>query len=100
MNRKRGKEFSENMTEDREWHLDRKVPIALIATIFIAFSSQTIAGVWWASAISERVTVLERSAVLYAPQGDRLTRMEVKIEGVEKVMLRLERLIELRTPNN
>lgn len=82
------------MTQDRHWHLDRKVPLALIITI----AAQTGTFIWWAASLSERVNVLERSAVLYAPQADRLTRMEVKIEGVEKVMLRLERLIELKAP--
>lgn len=96
MNRKRDKELQEPMTQDRHWHLDRKVPLALIVTI----AAQTGVFIWWAASLSERVNTLERSAVLYAQQDTRLTRMEVKIEGVEKVMLRLERLIELRTPNN
>jgi hypothetical protein len=34
------------------WHLDKKVPIALIATIF----AQTVAIVWWASGVDHRVT--------------------------------------------
>ena len=61
------------------WHLDRRVPIALI----IAICFQTGGLVWWASNISERVAALERSRESLAPQADRLTRVEVKIEGVQ-----------------
>lgn len=93
MNRKRGRVFNRPMTQDRHWHLDRKVPLALMLTI--AF--QTGIFIWWAAQLSERVNTLERSAVLYAPQDQRLTRMEVKIENVEKVMIRLERLIESKS---
>lgn len=93
MNQKRDKTFPERMTQDRHWHLDRKVPLAMMLTI--AF--QTGFFIWWAAQLSERVNTLERGATLYQPQGDRLTRMEVKIEGVERIMLRLERLIETKS---
>lgn len=41
--------------EKESWHLDKKVPIALILAIF----SQALAFGWWASALSFRVTRLE-----------------------------------------
>jgi ABC-type transporter Mla maintaining outer membrane lipid asymmetry ATPase subunit MlaF len=37
------------------WHLDRRVPVALILSILL----QTGAGFWWASSINERVNTLE-----------------------------------------
>ena len=44
------------MTEPKEhWHLDKRVPISLIATML----AQTVAIVWWASSIDNRVTQLE-----------------------------------------
>ena len=61
------------------WHLDKRVPIAMIVAICL----QTGGLVWWASNISERVNALERSRDSTAPQGDRLTRVEVKPEGVQ-----------------
>jgi hypothetical protein len=93
MNKKREKALPNPMTQDRHWHLDRKVPLAMMLTI--AF--QTGIFIWWAAQLSERVNTLERSAVTYAPNDQRLTRMEVKIEGVERIMLRLERLIETKS---
>jgi peptidoglycan hydrolase CwlO-like protein len=43
------------MTE--HWHLDRKVPIALIFTIFV----QSATLVWWLSSLNQRVFMTERS---------------------------------------
>jgi septal ring factor EnvC (AmiA/AmiB activator) len=41
---------------DRQWHLDKRVPIALIFTIFM----QSAAAVWWAAGINERIGQIER----------------------------------------
>jgi hypothetical protein len=65
--------------DDKHWHLDRKVPLALIFAIL----GQTAAGIWWASTISSRVDYAERRLEAMAPQADRVTRVEVKIEGVQ-----------------
>lgn len=40
---------------DSQWHLDKKVPIALIITIFL----QIAAFVWMAAKLDSRVSVLE-----------------------------------------
>lgn len=37
------------------WHLDKRIPLALIGAILI----QTGAAFWWASSINERVSSLE-----------------------------------------
>ncbi len=65
--------------DDKHWHLDRKVPLAMIFAIL----AQTGAGIWWASTISSRVDYAERRLEAMAPQSDRVTRVEVKIEGVQ-----------------
>ena len=74
---------------DQQWHLDKRVPLALIMTIII----QTAGLVWWASSLSERVNSLERSREATAPQADRLTRVEVKLEGVQSGIDEIKRLI-------
>lgn len=66
--------------EDRAWHLDRKVPISLIFAILV----QTGGFFWWAASATERLSVLEKKAELYAPQSDRLTRVETKLEAVQE----------------
>ena len=75
--------------DDAKWHLDRRVPLALIVTIGL----QTGAFIWWAASLSERVNTLERDRVASAPQGERLTRVEVKLEGVQTGIEDIKRLI-------
>ena len=50
---------------DSQWHLDKKVPIAVIVTILL----QTGAIIWWAAGASERLTALERQAAQQAPRS-------------------------------
>jgi hypothetical protein len=75
--------------EDKHWTVDRRVPLALIVTIAV----QTAGIVWWASSVSERVNTLEKRAEQSAPQADRLTRVEVKIESVQEGIQEIKRLI-------
>lgn len=90
MNRKNTGALSDTMNQDRYWHLDKKIPLALMLTI----GFQTGIFIWWAAQLSERVNTLERAAVTTAPQADRITRIEVRIEGIGQIVQRIERLIE------
>lgn len=87
------------MTEEdrqyqREWHLDKKVPIAMIMAILL----QTGTFFWFASRLDHRVEVLERSesrAIVTAPaQADRITRLEVRVENVQEIVTEIKRLIQ------
>ncbi len=80
--------------EDAKWHLDRRVPLAMILAIIM----QTGTFIWWASSLSERVNTLERERIATAPQGDRLTRVEVKIEAVQEGITEIKRLIRREAP--
>lgn len=62
----------------KHWTIDKRVPLALILTISI----QTCGIVWWASGLTTRVEHLERQAQASAPQADRLTRVEVRLDNV------------------
>jgi hypothetical protein len=65
--------------DDSNWHLDKKVPIALI----LAMAMQTAGVVWWGATTSERLSALERKADAVAPQAERLARVETKLESVQ-----------------
>jgi len=82
------------------WTLDKRVPLALIVTII----GQTGAFVWFAARLDQRVEALERSenrASVAAPvQADRLTRVEVKIENIERGVGRIESLIQRASPSS
>lgn len=80
---------------ESNWHLDKKVPIAMIGTIIL----QTIGIVWFAASLFYRVEALERQQLASSPQGDRITRMEVKVENIERGVTRIENVLQSRTPS-
>ena len=90
---------------EKQWHLDKKIPIAIIVTIIL----QTSAVIWFAAGLFYRVEAVEKFQVIQAqaldryqlsqsPNADRITRMEVKIENVERGVTRIENVLQARTP--
>lgn len=72
--------------DDSKWHLDKRVPISLIAAILI----QTGGFFWWAATTSEKVSVLKERLDAIAPNSDRLTRVEVKVDSLLSSVNRIE----------
>jgi len=70
----------EEAQAEREWHLDKKVPIALIFTIVL----QTVTVVWWAATTSQRLDQVERRQEASASQAERIIRLEEKIGVVQQ----------------
>ena len=82
----------------RQWHLDRRVPVALIFAIVM----QSAAIIWWGASLSERVSSLEKRADHSAPQADRLTRVEVKVDSITDSLNEIKILLRrpLISPSN
>ena len=88
---------------DEPWHMDKRIPVALIFAIFI----QTAGAVWWASDINSRLTRTEQdmrgnreqiesirlSGQVHAVQ---LGRIEESLSGVRSDITRLLRALEAR----
>jgi hypothetical protein len=74
------------------WHLDRKVPLALI----VAIAAQTSAVSWWAATLSARVDLLERQVVAIGPQAERIIRLESKVDGIASGLWEIKSLIDRR----
>lgn len=85
---------------DNHWHWDRKIPVALIITLVAIFAGQTWTAAWWASKTDQRIERLEDAnkvaAPLAATQGDRLTRMEVKVESALEGINEMKALLRAR----
>lgn len=85
------------------WHFDKRIPLALIATIIL----QTGAAIWWASAvnsyidsdkastvaISERVTAVERDGNAVST---RITRLEVLLETQSELLREIRDTLKAR----
>jgi len=89
------------------WHWDKKVPIALIVTLILLFSGQALTAAWWASKADSRIEILEKASAAAGPQsasqGERLTRVEEKLEGVKAGIIDIKALLtaqDLRERSN
>lgn len=84
------------MADDSAWHLDKRVPLALIFAIVV----QTATIFWWASAISQRVAALEAERAATADYQGRIVRLETQIAGLQETMngidAKLDRLLQAR----
>lgn len=76
--------------EDGRWHLDKRVPLALIG----ALAMQTVVVVWWASNASARLDALEKKVELSAPQVERLVRVETKVDGLSDALKEVKSLLQ------
>ena len=67
-------------SDENHWHLDKRVPIAII----VALAAQTAAIIWWAATMEARVSAIETTLLANANTSERLTRIEVILERVER----------------
>lgn len=62
------------------WHLDKRVPIAIIAGLMFQFGGF----VWYASKLDSRVGYLEEQVSARSMVNERLARMEERLESVRE----------------
>lgn len=68
------------MSTENHWHLDKRVPIAIIVSLAV----QSAAIIWWAATMEARVNAIEAAMLAGADTSERLTRIEVILERVER----------------
>jgi hypothetical protein len=73
----------EDGSESNRWHVTRGIPLAFIITMVLFTLGQTGTAAWFASAMNYRVEAIEKAQLQMSPQGERLTRVEEKLEGVK-----------------
>lgn len=81
-----------NGGDDRKWHLDKKVPLALITAIAV----QSFAAVWWASGIDSRVNAVERRQDAAAPHIERIIRLETRMEAIAEHLIEIRNILRQR----
>lgn len=89
--------MSEQPQVEREhWHLDKRVPLALILALLI----QTSGMVWWAAtiqaegrALQDRVLVLEQQSINDRQIGERLARVEERLASQGEDISNIERYL-------
>ena len=86
--------MDDHMRQDREWHLDKKVPLALIVTLMV----QSGTFIWWAAKADNRLDVLERSSAISAPQIERIVKLETKMDTIVDSLNDMKVILRIRTP--
>lgn len=61
--------------DDRQWHLDKKVPVAII----LAIGLQTAGAIWWARGLDARISALEKGDEGRVAQSTQLNNIAVDI---------------------
>lgn len=74
------------------WHLDKRIPVAIIVTLAI----QTGGAIWFASGISHRVDSLERQQASASTQGDRIVRLETRMEAIAEHLIEIRNILRQR----
>ncbi|WP_303982377.1 hypothetical protein [Dongia mobilis] len=79
----------EDQGEDAAWHLDKKVPVALILAIVI----QTATAIWWASGVDQRLAGLEVAAPDNRKAWEKLAVVESQVTGMRADLTELRQLL-------
>lgn len=82
----------EQLINSNAWHLDKRVPIALIVSLAI----QTAGMVWWAASITGRVDNLAQTSeeMRASKTSERLPVLEEQIRNLKKDVEKLDRKID------
>lgn len=64
------------------WRIDKRIPIALLLTLFI----QIVSGIVWATQLNARVDNLENEAGASAGFGEKLARIDERLQSLKQDM--------------
>lgn len=76
--------------DDTKWHLDRRVPLALIVTIVLTILAQTATAIWFIADLNHRVGTLETDAAQSRTDSRNLIKLEGLVGELSRIVSRLE----------
>lgn len=83
--------MSDNLQDGQQWHLDKRVPIALITVLLL----QTFGGIWWAatltSTVNHNTSRIERYEATYTRMGaieQTLARIDERLKSLQSALRR------------
>jgi hypothetical protein len=74
----------------RTWHIEKGIPLALIATMVAQIA---IAG-WWAASIDTRLASLEKRDTTAAAQGETIIRLDERLKVLQSDVVDIKRIIQ------
>ena len=79
------------MDSEARWHLEKRVPIALIVAMFV----QSAGLVWWVSKLDSRVAAVETFAVDNKGLLTDSAVLKTRLDNIERSLLRIERAVSV-----
>ena len=77
-----------------EWHLDKKVPIAIIIALVIQTMSFIVIAAAWKTSVDNRLERLEASAADSSNQSDRILVLEQQLKFIVDSLSRIEKKLD------
>ena len=77
--------------EISNWRIDKRIPIALLMTLIL----QIFAGLIWATQLNARVGTLENQAISTSNFGEKLARIDERLQGMKQYMEDIKHQIEI-----
>lgn len=77
---------------DKHWHLDRRVPIAIIIALFL----QACAAIWWAKGVDSDVEHLKEGNAVAKQLPERIAKLEGSITQLNDTLRDLREELRLR----
>ena len=77
---------------DSQWHLDKRVPVALIITMLSGYAG----GIWWISEMNSRMNNIERAQLQSSGDSGQIIRFDERLRSIERVITRLEAYLDNR----
>jgi hypothetical protein len=77
-------------SDGTQWHLDRKVPLAIIFAFVVQTVTLVVIGTAWKTDIDNRVQQLEKSDNERRPQESRIVIVEQQLKYIAESLTRIE----------
>ena len=83
---------------ESEWHLDKRVPIAMIFAFFIQSITFIWVGATWKADTDSRLNMLERGDQERRPQEARLIRLEERVISISTLLEKIDKRLSGENP--
>ncbi len=83
------------VAQPEAWHLDKKVPIAIIISLLIQTVTFISIAASWKTSVESRLEYLEKADDVKRSQGDRILILEQQLKYIVDSLARIEKKLDI-----
>lgn len=83
------------VAQPEAWHLDKKVPIAIIISLLIQTVTFISIAASWKTSVESRLEYLEKADDVKSSQGDRILILEQQLKYILDSLARIEKKLDI-----